>query len=177
MVIITIHSDHAVTITTTTSPYTPPSLPSLSLYGFNQIHLKKHDKSFLGSSLAEISNGHIDHISHEDVSLYEKEDIEEAYDDEDEGNIRTYKRRFYILLVFALSAFAQYCAWNAFGPIAGTVKAVFGWGNAEIALLASLDPITYLLTMIFFSWMMDVKGKIPFRFFQRFDRCELGCYS
>lgn len=132
--------------------------------------------------MAAISNGHIDHISHEDVSLYEKEDIEEAH--EDEENIRTYKRRFYILFVFSLSAFAQYCAWNAFGPISGTVKAVFGWGNAEIALLASLDPITYLLTMIFFSWMMDVKGKIPFRFFSvsplfRADttRCDLKRYS
>ncbi|XP_028398752.1 solute carrier family 49 member 4-like isoform X2 [Dendronephthya gigantea] len=105
-----------------------------------------------GSSLAAISNGHIDHIPNEN---YAQEKDEYGMDDE---NIRSYKRRFYILLVFSLSAFAQYCAWNAFGPISGTVKAVFGWGNAEIALLASLDPITYLLTMIFFSWMMDVKG-------------------
>jgi hypothetical protein len=108
------------------------------------------------------SNAHIDHIPNGniyngDAGFYEKEKIDDAYE-MGENNIRSYKRRFYILLVFSLSAFAQYCAWNAFGPIAGTVKAVFGWGNAEIALLASLDPITYLLTMIFFSWLMDVKG-------------------
>lgn len=105
------------------------------------------------------SNGHIDHISLEDagINFYEKQDKKDE-NNENEENVRTYKRRFYILAVFSMTSFAQYCAWNAFGPISGTVKAVFGWGNAEIALLASLDPITYILTMIFFSWMMDVKG-------------------
>lgn len=63
-----------------------------------------------------------------------------------------------MLFVFALVAFTQYCAWNTYGPIATTAKTVFNWSNTEIAILASMDPITYLLTMIFFSWMMDVKG-------------------
>lgn len=119
----------------------------------------------LDPTLAAKSTGHIDpnkeipnsDIPNDEVSFYQKDIIEKPCKI-DEGEIRSYKRRFYILLVFALSGFSQYCAWNAFGPISGTVKAVFGWGNAEIALLASLDPITYLLTIIFFSWMMDVKG-------------------
>lgn len=63
-----------------------------------------------------------------------------------------------MLLLFALVAFTQYCAWNTYGPIATTAKAVFNWSNTEIAILASMDPITYLITMMFFSWMMDVKG-------------------
>lgn len=93
--------------------------------------------------------------------VYERECVEVSDDGNEPNQILTYNRRFYILFVFSLTAFAQYCAWNAFGPISGTVKAVFGWGNAEIALLASLDPITYILTMVFFSWLMDVKGLSP----------------
>ena len=104
-----------------------------------------------------VSNGHIERVPSENdgINFCEKEKSEENEGDK----VRTYKRRFYILFVFSLSSFAQYCAWNAFGPISRTTKAVFGWGNAEIALLASLDPITYILTMMFFSWLMDVKGK------------------
>ncbi|EDO40262.1 predicted protein, partial [Nematostella vectensis] len=71
---------------------------------------------------------------------------------------RVFRRRFYILFLFSIISFAQYCAWNTYGPIATTAKTVFDWSNTEIAVLASMDPITYLVTMLFFSWMMDVKG-------------------
>jgi len=71
---------------------------------------------------------------------------------------KSYKRRFYILLLFSVIGFSQYCAWNTYGPIATTTKLVFDWTNTEIAFLASMDPITYLCTMLFFSWMMDEKG-------------------
>ncbi|XP_048586590.1 uncharacterized protein LOC5511917 isoform X2 [Nematostella vectensis] len=73
-------------------------------------------------------------------------------------DIRVFRRRFYILFLFSIISFAQYCAWNTYGPIATTAKTVFDWSNTEIAVLASMDPITYLVTMLFFSWMMDVKG-------------------
>jgi len=72
---------------------------------------------------------------------------------------RTYKCRFYILTIFSLTAFMQYCSWNAFGPISSTCMKVFDWSESEIAFMASLDPITYIFTIYFFSWMMDVKGK------------------
>ena len=73
---------------------------------------------------------------------------------------KSYKRRFYILLLFSVISFSQYCAWNTYGPIATTAKMVFDWTNTEIAFLASMDPITYLCSMFFFSWMMDVKGNV-----------------
>lgn len=109
--------------------------------------------------------------------VYERECVEVSDDGNEPNQILTYNRRFYILFVFSLTAFAQYCAWNAFGPISGTVKAVFGWGNAEIALLASLDPITYILTMVFFSWLMDVKGLSPawLIYYIKDERRELLC--
>ena len=77
---------------------------------------------------------------------------------EDAVAIRVYRRRFWILLVFSAVSFCQYCAWNTFGPIAMTSKLVFDWSNTEIAILASMDPITYLFTMLLFSWLMDAKG-------------------
>lgn len=81
-----------------------------------------------------------------------------SFEDEPAVEFKSYKRRFYILLLFALISFTQYCAWNTYGPIATTAKMVFGWSNTHIAILASMDPITYLCTMQFFSWMMDEKG-------------------
>ena len=72
--------------------------------------------------------------------------------------VKSYKRRFYILLLFSVIGFSQYCAWNTYGPIATTAKMVFNWTNTEIAFLASMDPITYLCSMFFFSWLMDEKG-------------------
>ena len=72
---------------------------------------------------------------------------------------RTYSSRFYILAVFSLTAFMQYCSWNTFGPISSTCMEVFDWSESEIAVMASLDPITYLFSIYLFSWMMDVKGK------------------
>jgi len=71
---------------------------------------------------------------------------------------KTYKRRYYILALFALTAFMQYCCWNSFGPISTTCMLVFDWTEAEIAFMASLDPFTYIITMLMFSWLMDVKG-------------------
>lgn len=88
--------------------------------------------------------------------LKEKNDMEQATGDSNE--IIVYKRRYYILLTFSMIAFMQYCCWNTFGPISTTCIEVFQWSEQEIALMASLDPITYILTIYFFSWMMDVKG-------------------
>lgn len=80
--------------------------------------------------------------------------------------IKTYKRRFYVLLLFSMTSFMQYCCWNTFGPISTTSMQVFDWNEGEIAIMASLDPFTYLISIFFFSWLMDVKGKI---FYPRFN--------
>lgn len=94
----------------------------------------------------------------EDEYLLSTDKREVSFDDEPTVEFKSYKRRFYILLLFSVIGFSQYCAWNTYGPIATSAKMVFGWTNTEIAFLASMDPITYLCTMLFFSWMMDEKG-------------------
>ena len=73
-------------------------------------------------------------------------------------DIAVYKRRWYILAVFCVYSFSQACVWNTFGPISSTSEEAFGWTDADIALLSNWGPIAYIITAVFFSWMLDVKG-------------------
>ncbi|KAK6186018.1 hypothetical protein SNE40_008137 [Patella caerulea] len=72
--------------------------------------------------------------------------------------IKVYKRRWYILLLFSCFAAAQGGMWNTWGPISDSSKDAFGWNDGDIALLSNWGPIAYLISGIFFSWMIDVKG-------------------
>nr|KAG5703789.1 hypothetical protein BaRGS_009587 [Batillaria attramentaria] len=69
-----------------------------------------------------------------------------------------YKRRWYVLFMFSIYSFTQACVWNTFGPISSTSEKVFGWNDGTIALLSNWGPIAYIISGIFFSWMLDVKG-------------------
>ncbi|XP_046357525.2 solute carrier family 49 member 4 homolog [Haliotis rufescens] len=71
---------------------------------------------------------------------------------------RLYKSRWYIVVLFALLAAVQMSVWNTWGPISHTAEAVFGWNDADISLLANWGPITFMLGMPVFAWMMDAKG-------------------
>ncbi|CAH1773429.1 unnamed protein product [Owenia fusiformis] len=72
--------------------------------------------------------------------------------------IKLYKRRWYILLLFSFLTFTQGGVWNTFGPIADSAESAFGWNDADIALLTNWGPITYVISTLFFSWLVDVKG-------------------
>ncbi|XP_071103143.1 solute carrier family 49 member 4 homolog [Haliotis cracherodii] len=74
------------------------------------------------------------------------------------GNIKSYKRRWYVLVVFSLAGFLQAGVWNVFGPIAQSAKAVFGWTDANIGMLNNWGNIMYVVFMFPMAWMMDVKG-------------------
>ena len=73
-----------------------------------------------------------------------------------------YKRRWYILTIFSLIAGVQAAAWNTWGPITGSAEDVFGWSDGTIALLENWGPIAYILSFLFFSWLMDVKGMLGY---------------
>ena len=73
-------------------------------------------------------------------------------------DIHVYKRRWYILTIFAVAVALQNAYWNVFGPIASSAKVVFEWENWHIALLTNWGPITYVLTMAPTSWLMKSKG-------------------
>ena len=69
-----------------------------------------------------------------------------------------YKRRWYIMLLFSLIALNQTSVWNTWNPLTQSVQLAFNWTISDVALLANWGCITYVLSMPFFSWMMDVKG-------------------
>ena len=69
-----------------------------------------------------------------------------------------YRRRWYMLFVVAGISGIQGGYWANFGPIAQSVKPLFGWDNGTIALLNNWGPICYLLAVYPYAWLMDVKG-------------------
>lgn len=73
-------------------------------------------------------------------------------------HIVVYRRRFYILLLFALNGFTQGCVWNTWGPLADSAQCAFGWETSTIALMSNWGPIAYIVSTVFFSWLLDVKG-------------------
>jgi hypothetical protein len=48
--------------------------------------------------------------------------------------------------------------WNTWGPIQATARAVYGWDDYVIDLMAAWGCITFCIAMIPFAWIMDVKG-------------------
>ncbi|XP_064597135.1 solute carrier family 49 member 4 homolog [Liolophura sinensis] len=72
--------------------------------------------------------------------------------------VRLYNRRFYILTLFSLIAIVQGLVWNTWSPISQSAKRVFHWSDGDVALLADWGPITYVISMVFFSWLLDTKG-------------------
>ncbi|XP_041371393.1 solute carrier family 49 member 4 homolog isoform X2 [Gigantopelta aegis] len=77
---------------------------------------------------------------------------------ESDMDIKVYRRRWYILLVYSLFAGTQGGVWNTWGPISTSAYDVFGWGSSDISLLTDWGPISYLISAGFFSWMIETKG-------------------
>lgn len=75
------------------------------------------------------------------------------------NEIRVYKRRWYVLILFSLLAFTQGSFWITWGPIAASSEYAFGWTDADIALYANWGPIAFIVTALVMSWIVDVKGK------------------
>ncbi|XP_062521351.1 solute carrier family 49 member 4 homolog [Corticium candelabrum] len=78
--------------------------------------------------------------------------------DEHKKETKVYRVRFYILAAATLLGFSQGWIWNTFGPIQGPAELVFNWSDSTIALMANWGPIAYIVSVVFFSWIMDVKG-------------------
>ncbi len=84
-----------------------------------------------------------------------------------EGKIRTYRSRWYILILFSLLALMQGGLCNVWTVISESANAVFQWSDKEISLMQGWLNIMYLITMVPSAWLMDTKG----------DSCvKLLCY-
>ncbi len=72
--------------------------------------------------------------------------------------IITYKRRWYILIVFALFSAVQGEVSNTWSPIADSAQNLFEWSDHTVALICNLGLITYVLGLPVSTWIMDMKG-------------------
>ncbi|XP_074648141.1 solute carrier family 49 member 4-like isoform X2 [Tubulanus polymorphus] len=75
-----------------------------------------------------------------------------------EDSVRTSRERWYILLVFSLSAIMQGNVWNTWAPIAKTADIVFEFKSWDIALLSNWPCIMAVIATVPFSWLLEVKG-------------------
>ena len=71
---------------------------------------------------------------------------------------RVYKRRWYILFVFCLMSFAGYSASGSLGNVAHAAEKAFCWTDADIAVIGAWQPIAFLVSVPFFTWLLDSKG-------------------
>ena len=71
---------------------------------------------------------------------------------------KTYKKRWYILFVFSTYVTIQYFIWNTFGPIASSVKNIFNWDNADVAMLANWDASLYVVFSMQICWCVQKTG-------------------
>ena len=72
--------------------------------------------------------------------------------------IKIYKRRWYVLFVFAAETLIYNMAWNTWAPIQEPCKIAFDWTDFDLLLLTSWAPISLVLTSAAFAWLMDTKG-------------------
>ncbi len=70
----------------------------------------------------------------------------------------TYKRRWYLVVLFGLVGGSQGLIWNTWGPLYLSANIVYGWTEADIALMTNYGPIDFVLSAFIFSWILDVKG-------------------
>ena len=49
-------------------------------------------------------------------------------------------------------------AWNTWGPIENSARAVFGWSSGTVSLLSDWGAITFVLFVFPSAWVLDVRG-------------------
>lgn len=73
--------------------------------------------------------------------------------------VKVYKRRWWILFLFAGLGFMQCAVWNTWGPITSSVKLAYPqWDDAEIALLSMWGTITMIMGLAPMTILLQTKG-------------------
>ena len=72
--------------------------------------------------------------------------------------VKVYKKRWFISLVYCFNAVLQSVIWNTWGPIEATGRAVYKWDDYVIDLMSAWGGIAFCISMVPFAWIMDVKG-------------------
>ena len=75
--------------------------------------------------------------------------------------MKAYKRRWYILIVFSALACHQCTIWNTWGPIASSVQVAYGWSDGTVAMMANWGTIMFVISVVPLSWFIEHKGLRP----------------
>jgi FLVCR family MFS transporter len=72
--------------------------------------------------------------------------------------LRSYRIRWWLLILASLVAGSQGGIWLLYGVIAEAVEPLYGWDDGTIALLSLWGPVGYLIAAWPTSWLLDACG-------------------
>lgn len=72
-----------------------------------------------------------------------------------------YRRRWWLLAVFSLSAMTQSMLWNTWPPIGDALLITYDWSAAFLALLLCMCSVAVLFCTLPFMYIVETQGK-PF---------------
>ena len=78
------------------------------------------------------------------------------------ADIKVYKRRWYILMVFTLLNAVGNIIWNTWPPIQETCQLVFHWTDTNVLIIGALQALGSIISVVPSSWLLDTKGKFHF---------------
>lgn len=97
----------------------------------------------MGSSKNDISS---DQSDADESLLPPKIFANSSYRESDE--VKVYKTRWYILVLFCGVSILQSTMWNTWGPIQATARAVFAWEDYMIDLLAAWGSTAFCVSVV-----------------------------
>lgn len=74
------------------------------------------------------------------------------------GDIKVYKRRWYILFIFTLLNTTGNILWNTWPPIQETCQLVLGWDKTNVLIIGALQAVGSIISIVPSAWLLDTKG-------------------
>ena len=91
------------------------------------------------------------------------------------SNIKVYKRRWYILMLFTLLNATGNILWNTWPPVQETCQLVFGWNKTNLLIIGALQALGSIISIVPSAWLLDTKGELQtclFSFLSFVNPCE-----
>ena len=124
------------------------------------------------SALLQNNSDHHDNIQHQKqygTNSSASSPINSSMDDHTEAIIRrhhhehfhaeTYKRRWWLLGAFSITALAQSTIWNTWSPITDSVLIAFDWTNSFVTLFPALANLGYAIFAFPLMYLVETHGK------------------
>lgn len=73
--------------------------------------------------------------------------------------IKIYKRRWWIVLVFSLCSVAQSAQWNTWSPISDAVEIVYNWDASIVTTFPAVSNAGFIVFGFCLMYAIETKGK------------------